>query len=79
MIVILMTVAIAIGGVTLAAVVWSIARPDHRIWPPKTFNPATAVIGWGGTLAFFGAVIGLGILGWGENAGGIIHQWIGVL
>ena len=65
MIVFLMTVALAIGGVTLAAVMWSIVRPNHRIWPPKAFSPAMAIMCWGGTLAFFGAVIGLGILGWG--------------
>ena len=62
----LTVVALAIAGGTLAAVLWSIARPDRRIWPPRTFGPATSIVTWGGTLVFSAAVAALGIAGWGE-------------
>ena len=62
----LTVVALAIAGGALAAVLWSIARPDRRIWPPQTFEPTTSFVAWGGTLVFFAAVGILGIAGWGE-------------
>ncbi|WP_138936664.1 methyltransferase family protein [Roseovarius arcticus] len=62
----LSSVALLISGLTLAAVLWSVMRPDSRIWPPQTFRAITAFVGWAGTLAFFAAVVALGVLGWGE-------------
>ncbi|MFT7146547.1 MAG: hypothetical protein ACJASZ_001425 [Yoonia sp.] len=59
-------VALSISGLALVAVLWSVMRPDRRIWPPRTFGPIAAFVGWAGTLAFFAAVVTLGILGWGE-------------
>lgn len=61
-----MAVALTIAGLTLAAIMWSVARPDRRIWPPRTYGPAQSFVAWGGTLVFFAAVAALGILGWGE-------------
>ncbi|KEP68134.1 heavy metal resistance protein CzcN [Thioclava dalianensis] len=63
---ILTAVALTIAGLTLAATLWSVAKPDRRIWPPQTFGPAALFIGWGGTFTFSAAVVALGILGWGE-------------
>lgn len=60
----LLGVALSIAGLTLAAILWSVAKPGRRIWPPQTFTPAIAWVSWSGTLAFFAAVLGLGILGW---------------
>ncbi|MGO4909851.1 isoprenylcysteine carboxylmethyltransferase family protein [Pseudorhodobacter sp. W20_MBD10_FR17] len=59
-------VALSISGLTLVAVLWSVVRPDCRIWPPQTFGSVEAFVGWAGTLVFFAAVVALGILGWGE-------------
>lgn len=59
-------VALTITGLTLAVVLWSAVKPDRRIWPPQTFGSVDAVVGWGGTFAFFAVVFALGILGWGE-------------
>ena len=65
-IILLTGVALTIAGLTLAAILWSIARPDRRVWPPQTFGPVQSFVGWSGTLAFFAAVVALGILGWGD-------------
>jgi 4'-phosphopantetheinyl transferase EntD len=48
------------------AVLWSVMRPDRRIWPPQTFGSIAAFVGWAGTLAFLATVVALGVLGWGE-------------
>lgn len=50
-----MAVALTIAGLTLAAIMWSVARPDRRIWPPRTYGPAQSFVAWGGTLVFFAA------------------------
>jgi len=62
----LTVVALTIAGTVLAAVLWSIAKPDRRVWPPQTFGPATSILTWGGTLVFFASVVLLGIAGWGD-------------
>ena len=42
--------------------------PKRRIWPPQSYEPITPIIVWGVTYTFFGAIIALGILGWGQTA-----------
>lgn len=65
-----MTVALiasglAIAGLKLAAILWSIVMPTHRIWPPRRFWWGTLILVWGPTFALFAILIVLGILGWG--------------
>ena len=55
-----------IAGATFAALVWSIAYPARRIWPPKTYNAWTPIVVWVPTFALFGAIIALGVIGWGQ-------------
>lgn len=62
----LQTVALALSGLTLAAIVWSVIYPQRRIWPPQSYEPETPVVVWGTTFTLFGAIIALGFLGWGE-------------
>lgn len=62
----LLAVALALAGLTLAAIIWSVIYPHRRIWPPQSYGPHTPVIVWGVTYALFGAIIALGLLGWGE-------------
>ena len=64
--IVLTVVALSMAGLTLAAVRWSIARPERWRWPPQTFRPIESCVGWGGTLAFFATVVALGIPGWGD-------------
>jgi len=57
---------LGIAGCTLAAILWSIAVPSRRIWPPRRYGPLTLLLVWGPTFALFGIIVALGILGWGE-------------
>ncbi len=63
---VLLAVALALAGLSLAAIIWSVIYPNRRIWPPRCYGPQTPVIVWGVTYALFGAIIALGLLGWGE-------------
>lgn len=69
----LTVVALTIAGLTVAAILWSVARPDRRIWPPHRFSAAVSWIGWGGTFAFFATVFALGVIGWGEAP---VPRWL---
>lgn len=60
----LLGLGIATG--TLAAILWSIARPLQRLWPPEAYTPRTPLLVWIPTLTLFGVLILLGIMGWGS-------------
>lgn len=62
-----------IAGVTLAALVWSVAYPAKRIWPPNTYSTWTPVVVWVPTFALFGTLIALGVIGWGQMP---IPNWV---
>ena len=64
---------LGIAGCTLAAILWSIAVPSRRIWPPRRYGPLTLLLVWGPTFALFGIIVALGILGWGELE---IAEWL---
>ena len=57
---------LGIAAVTLAAVLWSAVFPPRRIWPPKRYTKVTPILVWVPTFTLFGALIALGVLGWGE-------------
>ena len=67
-----MTAAITLTGLivasaTLAAILWSIRMPSRRIWPPRSYDDVvTPLQVWGPTLVLAGAIVWLGLLGWGE-------------
>ncbi len=46
------------------AIMWSIFKPSHRIWPVTHLTPFKFIIIWGVTFLAFGACIGLSILNW---------------
>ncbi len=62
-----------IAGVSLAALVWSVAYPAKRIWPPNTYSTWTPVVVWVPTFALFGTLIALGVIGWGQMP---IPNWV---
>ncbi|WP_424972925.1 methyltransferase family protein [Dinoroseobacter sp. S76] len=55
---------IALG--TLAAILWSVAHPSRRLWPPDDYTTWTPFLVWIPTFTLFGILIVLGILGWGS-------------
>jgi len=63
---VLTVVGLTIAGVTIAALLWSTARPDRRIWPPQSYRRWTPVFVWVPTFALSGAIVVLGYLQWGE-------------
>lgn len=57
---------LAIAGGTLAAILWSIAWPDRRIWPPERYDPVwTPIRVWVPTFALAGIIVWLGVVEWG--------------
>ncbi|WP_299649956.1 isoprenylcysteine carboxylmethyltransferase family protein [uncultured Tateyamaria sp.] len=65
-VVLLTTMGIAIAFGTLAAIVWSIAYPERRLWPPKEYTALTPILVWVPTFTLFGTMIAVGVMEWGS-------------
>ena len=70
---ILVALGLGIAAMTLSAILWSIAFPARRIWPPKRYTALTQYLVWVPTFTLFGVLIVLGIWGWGDLA---IPNWV---
>ena len=57
---------VGLAGAVLAALLWSVAVPERRIWPPRRYTRITPLLVWVPTFSLFGVLIVLGVLGWGE-------------
>ncbi|WP_415404051.1 methyltransferase family protein [Tateyamaria sp. SN3-11] len=62
---VLIIVGLVIAASTLAAILWSIAHPERRLWPPKRYTKATPTLVWIPTFTLFGILIVLGFMDWG--------------
>ena len=62
--VIVLAVGIAAGTYMLGMLLWSIARPEQRVWPPDHATPAIKFRVWFMTILIFAAAFILGILDW---------------
>lgn len=71
--ILLISLGLAVASATLAAIIWSIAFPERRIWPPKRYTAFTPFLVWVPTFTLFGVLIVLGALGWGDLA---IPNWL---
>lgn len=69
----LTVLGIGIAAATLAAIIWSIAFPAQRLWPPRRYSRWTPILVWVPTFTLFGVLLALGVLGWGQIA---IPQWV---
>lgn len=63
---VILGLVIAFG--TLATILWSIAYPMRRLWPPRQYTAATPVLVWVPTISLFSVLVFLGVLGWGAIA-----------
>ncbi|MBE1295043.1 MAG: DUF1295 domain-containing protein [Rhodobacteraceae bacterium] len=63
---VLTIIGLLIAAATLGALVWSIAYPARRIWPPKAYSVWTPIVVWVPTFALSGTLIALGVIGWGQ-------------
>ena len=59
-------IGLALAAGTLAVLLWSIVVPDRRIRPPRRYTAVTPVAVWVPTVALFGILFVLGVLGWNE-------------
>ena len=61
-------ISIVIGGVAglylFTALVWSIAFPERRVWPPKKATAGIKIRVWVATIAIFAAAFVLGVADW---------------
>ncbi|GFE67158.1 methyltransferase family protein [Litoreibacter roseus] len=64
----LVSVGLGIAAATLGSILWSIAYPERRIWPPQQYTAITPILVWVPTFSLFGILIVLGVLGWGDLA-----------
>lgn len=64
----LVFVGLGVAAATLGSILWSIAYPDRRIWPPQQYTAITPILVWVPTFSLFGILIELGVLGWGDLA-----------
>lgn len=62
----LTVLGLGIAAATFAAIIWSIARPTKRLWPPLRYTVLTPILVWVPTFTLFGVLIALGVLGWGD-------------
>ncbi len=60
----LIVLGLTIAGATIVALLWSIVRPNRRLWPPRSYGFWTPVIVWVPTFTLFGVIVALGILEW---------------
>lgn len=72
--------AICLAGIAaavflVAALVWSIAVPDQRIWPPKHSSPFLQVLVWTLTIAVFASAFALGVADWNRYGWPSILRW----
>lgn len=63
---VLIVFGLVIAAATLAAILWSIAYPKRRFWPPKRYTNATPILVWVPTFTLFGILIVLGFMNWGS-------------
>jgi protein-S-isoprenylcysteine O-methyltransferase Ste14 len=73
MIILLNILGLFLTIATLIAILWSIVKPNLRMWPPQSYSLWTPIIVWVPTFTIFGCLIGLGILGWGDFP---ISNWL---
>lgn len=64
----LVFLGLGIAAATLGSILWSIAHPERRIWPPQQYSAITPILVWVPTFSLFGTLIVLGVLGWGDLA-----------
>lgn len=63
---VLIVIGLVIAAGTLAAILWSSAYPERRLWPPKRYTKVTPILVWVPTFTLFGILIVLGFMNWGS-------------
>lgn len=70
---------VLIGGIAglylIGTLAWSIAYPEHRIWPPKKATKSIKIRVWAATIAIFLATFVLGISEWNSMGWPAAIRW----
>ena len=69
----LIFLGLGVAIMTLAAILWSIAFPARRVWPPKRYTALTPFLVWVPKFTLFGVLFLLGVWGWGDLS---IPSWV---
>ena len=70
---VLVLIGLLIAAGALAAILWSIAYPKHRLWPPQRYTGLTPILIWIPTFTLFGILLVLGLMEWGRLA---VPNWL---
>ena len=62
--ILILTIGIAAAAYMLGMLLWSIARPDQRTWPPQHAKTGIKLRVWTITTAIFAAAFLLGVMDW---------------
>ena len=54
----LVFLGLGIAAATLGSILWSIAYPERRIWPPQQYSAITPILVWVPTFSLFDSIIG---------------------
>ena len=63
------------GCYMLAILVWSIIRPDKRLWPPKEATDTVKIRVWTITVLIFATAFVLGLLDWNRFEWPALFRW----
>lgn len=71
--ILLVSLGLGVAAATFVAILWSVAFPAHRLWPPKRYTTMTPVLVWVPTFTLFGVLLVLGVMEWNSLA---VPAWI---
>lgn len=71
----LIALGFSAGLYMLGVLLWSIVRPEHRIWPPKKATVAIKIKVWTATVLIFVAAYFVGILDWNNFQWPAMLRW----
>ena len=63
------------GGLLVAMLIWSIAFPAKRLWPPKNSTRVSQIVVWVLTIGVFGGALVLGISDWNYFQWPALLRW----
>lgn len=70
-----LTTGLSAATVLLVMLIWSIAFPEKRLWPPKKSTLFNQFIVWGLTIAVFTSAFTLGVTGWNDANWPSAFRW----
>ena len=70
-----LVVGLAASMVLLSMIVWSIAAPTRRVWPPRRSTFLNRITVWFLTIVVFVSAFTLGVLGWNQLEWPVAIRW----